>query len=136
MWRNILHPHQKTVNMSSMTSKLMCYRLSLPTSMRKDYHMKGLWKRFNICNEVTKRGERLLIASKSIDYHFEYPSKTIERKPRPWANFKALSATSASKSATKNGREFFFIFIFPKLKLEPVLCNLGLLLQCPPPQIL
>ena len=50
----------------------------------------------------------------------EYPSKTIERKPRSWANFKALSAASASNSATKGGREifFFFFFFFPKLKLE------------------
>ena len=48
----------------------------------------------------------------------EYPSKTIERKPRSWANFKALSAASASNSATKGGREifFFFFFFFPKIE--------------------
>ena len=77
VWRNILHPHKKTANMSS---KVMSNTITLFTNMRKASEIKRSHTKFSLKNKVTIRGIRLIFTTKCSDDYLGSAFKNNRRE--------------------------------------------------------
>lgn len=71
----MLHPHQKTSNMSDMFSQVMNNRITKPMNMRKGNTAAGFYGSFGYVEDMTKRGEGLIVTSEGPDHNLRVAFK-------------------------------------------------------------
>lgn len=101
MWRNILHPHQETIDMFSMSNKVISNQISLSLGMRKHDINKGNRQKFCLIYALRKRSKRNIVTNKNFKDYFWIPFKNIRKGT---SIFKALTAAKVSLSSIEYGR--------------------------------